>query len=86
LNEVLDLNAQDNLKAVALQLLRQQFQSCEPSTQVVLSQLLSEKNRSLVSEFSALQQSEHVSVRVSLNQHNHDAKVSVLQRETVPCV
>ncbi|MEM9808341.1 MAG: hypothetical protein AAF959_24015 [Cyanobacteria bacterium P01_D01_bin.56] len=51
-NQVLDLKFQDDLKAIALEVLQQLLQSCEPSTNLVLAQLLSDTNRQLVSQSS----------------------------------
>ncbi|MEM6256234.1 MAG: hypothetical protein AAF821_25250 [Cyanobacteria bacterium P01_D01_bin.156] len=71
LNQVLTLKIQNDLKTVALQTFRQLLQSCEPSVQLVLSQLLSEKNRQLVSDFSASQQlSSHKISTAKSRQHS----------------
>ena len=83
LNQVLDLNAQDALKAIALQTVKELLQSYEPSVQLVLSQLLSETNRRLVSEGSISQLPDRVP---SMAEFKHDSNASVLKRTAVQCV
>ncbi|ESA38354.1 hypothetical protein N836_02310 [Leptolyngbya sp. Heron Island J] len=86
LNQVLDLNLQDALKTVALQMVQQLLQSCEPSVYVVLSQLLSETNRHLVSEFSMSQLLDHASSRGRCQHDERGANIAVLKRKVVQCV
>lgn len=60
IDQVLGMNIQDDLAVVALRVAKQLLQSCEPSTCLILSRLLSETNRQLVSEFS-MPRSEYMS-------------------------
>ncbi|MBX2866094.1 MAG: hypothetical protein KTR27_21280 [Leptolyngbyaceae cyanobacterium MAG.088] len=86
LNQILSLNFQDDLKALALQTLRQLLQSCEQSTNLVLSQLLSEANRQLVAEVSDFRLSGHVSSGASRIHHAHDSTTAVLERKAMQCL
>ena len=85
LNQVLGLNSQDNLTTVALQMLRQLLQSCEPSVRLVVYQLLSEANRQLVSEYSVSQLLDH-RPRTTRRQYKRDSEVAVLERRAVQCL
>ena len=86
LNQVLNLKAQGDLKAAALQILRRLLQSCEPSTIVVLSQLLSDTNRQLVAEVSASKLSVYSPHVTSRKPHERGSGVAAPERRALQCV
>lgn len=85
INQVLGTNIQDDLKAVALQSLRQRLQTCEPPVCLVLSQLLSEANRKLVSELSVSQPFKPMP-SMARRQYKQGSDVAVLKRRAVQCM
>ena len=86
LNRALDLTGQNNLKALTLQTVNQLLQSCEPSVHLVLSQLLSETNRRLVSEFSGSQLPERAISVAGYRPDQHRLNVTVQKRKVTQCV
>lgn len=86
LNQVLDLNIQNDLKEIALQTIKQLLQACEPSGYLLLSQLLSEPNRKLVSEFSGSQLPEHAPTMAEHEHERHGINVALLKHKVTQCV
>lgn len=85
LNQALNLKSQADLKIVALQTLKQLFQSYgEPSTRLVLSQLLSEANRQLVCKISDSKIPFREPSTVNDEQHKSDLEVAAPR--VVQCV
>ncbi len=84
LNQVLEQKAQNDLTVVALQRLRQLLQSCEPSTCLVLSQLISDANWQLVSEVAVSKLPTYA--LANRKQHKRSSEGAVLEHRAVQCV
>ncbi|MEM9215372.1 MAG: hypothetical protein AAGD25_13615 [Cyanobacteria bacterium P01_F01_bin.150] len=83
LNQVLESDIQKDLRATALQVLKQLLQSCESSIQQVLYQLLSVNSLMLVSANSGIQWPVHAQTVVMHNQRKRDANNGLSEGKTI---